>query len=221
MSGSTALPKRTLWDISQVISESSEGFPGDAPLRISWDVLATAEGGANVSHFSMSPHLGTHLDAPKHLDAQADDVSQIPLANLLGPCVVLFVEPYESNPRPITREELDVLKDFPGIARVLLKTRTVLPTYWSAAYRSVSADALAWLCERGITLLGLDTPGLDPAEDETLAGHHQLLEAGVYLLENLNLTSISEDGIYHLCALPLSIQGLEASPVRAILWRDA
>ena len=221
MSGSTALPKRTVWDISQVISESSEGFPGDAPLRISWDVLATAEGGANVSHFSMSPHLGTHLDAPKHLDVKAEDVSQIPLMHLVGPCVVLAVEPYESNPGPITREELEALQGFPNSARVLLKTRTEIPTHWSAAYRSVSTDALAWLSERGITLLGLDTPGLDPADDETLAGHHLLLETGVYLLENLNLTSISEDGIYHLCALPLAIQGLEASPVRAILWRDA
>jgi arylformamidase len=52
-----------------------------------------------------------------------------------------------------------------------------------------------------------------------LHNHHALAEAGIAIMESLDLASVDE-GKYHLAALPLKILGSDAAPVRAILWRE-
>ena len=54
---------------------------------------------------------------------------------------------------------------------------------------------------------------------EDLPAHRALLSRGVALLEDLALEAI-EEGTYQLVALPLRLDALDASPVRAILIRD-
>jgi arylformamidase len=46
--------------------------------------------------------------------------------------------------------------------------------------------------------------------------HHILLEAGVVILEGLNLSGV-ERGEYELICLPLKVAGGEAAPCRAVL----
>jgi arylformamidase len=46
--------------------------------------------------------------------------------------------------------------------------------------------------------------------------HHALLEAGIWIIEGLNLSNI-EPGIYELICLPLKIEGSDGAPSRAIL----
>mgnify|MGYP002348278125 FL=1 len=47
-------------------------------------------------------------------------------------------------------------------------------------------------------------------------GHLPLLEAGIIVLEGINLEEV-EPGEYQLIALPLKLGGREGAPVRAIL----
>ena len=67
-----------------------------------------------------------------------------------------------------------------------------------------------------MVLIGLDTPSIDPADSVLLPSHRVALQAGISLIENLDLTEV-EAGEYELIALPLKLEGVEASPVRAIL----
>jgi len=64
--------------------------------------------------------------------------------------------------------------------------------------------------------VGLDTPSVDPYDDATLACHQALARFGMVGLEGLVLHDVAP-GLYTLCALPLKIEGAEASPVRAVL----
>ena len=84
------------------------------------------------------------------------------------------------------------------------------------------ADALRGETKKkatGTILVGTDAPSIDPADAEDLPAHRALLSRGVALLEDLALEAI-EEGTYQLVALPLRLDALDASPVRAILIRD-
>ena len=75
---------------------------------------------------------------------------------------------------------------------------------------------MAWLAARGVRLIGLDTPSVDPASSKSLDSHQQLLRADLRVLENLLLDEVPA-GDYELLALPLKLAGACASPVRAVL----
>ena len=72
------------------------------------------------------------------------------------------------------------------------------------------------LADRGVKLVGIDTPSMDDATNKQLDGHRALYRGRVAILENLDLTGVPA-GDYELIALPLRIVGCDSSPVRAIL----
>ena len=64
--------------------------------------------------------------------------------------------------------------------------------------------------------MGIDTPSVDPATDKTLESHKAIFESDMAILEGIILAHV-DVGFYQLIALPLRIEGGDASPVRAIL----
>ena len=72
------------------------------------------------------------------------------------------------------------------------------------------------LLGRGLRLLGVDAPSVDPRTSKTLTVHHMLFSSNAYILENLDLRRVSP-GPYELIALPLKYMALDAAPVRAVL----
>ena len=68
----------------------------------------------------------------------------------------------------------------------------------------------------GIVLVGVDTPSLDPEQSKTMDAHKAVRRRGLAILEGLVLDGVPA-GVYELIALPLRLDGVDASPVRAIL----
>jgi arylformamidase len=64
--------------------------------------------------------------------------------------------------------------------------------------------------------VGIDTPSVDLFESKDLPAHKAILRHNMAILEGLVLKDVPE-GMYELIALPLSLAGFDASPVRAIL----
>ena len=83
----------------------------------------------------------------------------------------------------------------------------------------MGGSAAEWIASHGIILVGWDGPSVDPVDSEELPAHRILLESGVHLVENLNLSQV-EPGTYFLACLPLRLIGSDASPVRAVLIED-
>lgn len=100
--------------------------------------------------------------------------------------------------------------------RVLIKTGFKPSTKWTDMFAYLTEKATAHLIEQGVRLIGIDTPSIDWANDQKLQSHVLAIDANVLILENLDLNQ-TQAGDYELIALPLKIQGLEASPVRAVL----
>ncbi len=202
-----------MWDITPRLHEAFPVYPGDAPLRVRW--LAEPGGpGACVSVISLTPHDGAHVDAPMHLFPGAGDAASIDPGRLIGRA---WVHDLSRQKGALIGPEL--LRAIPeGETRVLLKTREGLPqaSVWSPDFRALSPEGAAWLAGRGPGVVGIDTPSVDPAGDDGLPAHRALLSRGVLILENLDLSTVPE-GAYELIALPLPLEGVEASPVRAVL----
>jgi arylformamidase len=217
---------RTVWDISPPIAPDTPVFPGDTPYSQQWTAQIGPGCPVNVSAITLSAHLGAHADAPLHYSAaDARPIGAVSLDPFLGPCRVIHVIDVDASgrgrPHMIIPDDLShgVSNDAPLPPlppRVLVRTYAKAPAVWDPHFAAFAPETIAWLASLGVTLVGIDTPSVDPADSKTLDSHQQLLRHDMRVLENLVLDDVAP-GDYELIALPLKLTGADASPVRAIL----
>ena len=206
----------TLYDISLTISEDFPTWPGDPPIKLK--MISQIDKGdlANVTHLSAPVHMGTHVDAPDHFLNNGNTVEDIPLDFLVGPVLVLEVP----SPEVITAGDLDALKIPEGTRRIIFKTSN--SEYWKGEkhtfqknFVALGSEAAARLVELGLNVVGVDYLSVAPY-NEPIPTHKILLEAGVLIIEGLDLSRVSA-GEYKLYCLPLKIAGSDGAPARVLL----
>ncbi|HTL98774.1 MAG TPA: cyclase family protein [Holophagaceae bacterium] len=199
-------------DISPLISPRLAVWPGDVPFSRSV-ALAMAEGAnLDLSSVTTTLHLGAHADAPSHYAAGAPGMDKVDLAPYFGPCQVMRVT--VNRGERILPHHLNAEIAAP---RLLFHTGTFPdPEAWTTDFASLSPELIEHLRARGVVLVGLDTPSVDPFESKALEAHQALARTGMRNLEGLVLDAVPE-GLYTLAALPLKLEGADASPVRAVL----
>jgi arylformamidase len=201
-----------LYDLSPTVRLDTPVWPGDTPFtaRLAWSIAQGAS--VNVSAIATTPHVGSHADAPFHTEPRGETIAEQPLDRYLGPCRVVRVPPLPLiEPRHI--EGLDLASP----RRLLFRSESVRDRrVFPERFTALSPELAALLGERGVLLVGIDTPSVDPFESKALEAHHALARGGVAILEGLVLDGVPE-GTYELIALPLKLAGLDASPVRAVL----
>ena len=201
-----------LWDISPPLSPSTPAFPGDTTYQQRWSAEIGPGCPVNVSAITLSPHLGAHADAPLHYGRNAAAIGEVDLDPFLGPCRVIHA--IDKGPL-ITRAHLEhAVKSLPP--RLLVRTCNQAPREWSDRFTAFAPDTIVWLASLGVTLIGIDSQSVDPADSKTLDSHQQLLAHDLRVLENLVLDEVPA-GDYELIALPLKMTMACASPVRAVL----
>ncbi|MDN4172353.1 cyclase family protein [Nocardioides sp. SOB77] len=107
--------------------------------------------------------------------------------------------------------------------------RTGRMGYWPDGSRvlgnppGLSLEAARWLTDQGISAIAADQEcvevGPSQHEDNWLPGHcHFLTEAGVPMIELVNLEELSRDGIGEFClvAAPIRLRGASGAPLRPI-----
>jgi arylformamidase len=80
----------------------------------------------------------------------------------------------------------------------------------------VSADAAEYLVECGVALVGVDYLSVGGFYNDGEATHRALLEAGILVVEGLDLTKVAP-GRYEFLWLPLPLTGSDGSPARALI----
>lgn len=201
-----------LYDISPAISPALAVWPGDTPP--SREVLQDLARGDTVSLSSLraTVHLGAHADAPSHYGLGAATIDERPLDLYLGECEVVRVA--AASDRQVTPGLLSRTASAP---RVLLATGTAPDSaVFNRDFAALAPELIDHLHERGVRLVGVDTPSVDPADSKTLPAHNRCLAHDMAILEGLRLADVPE-GRYELIALPLRLVGFDASPVRAVL----
>ncbi len=202
-----------LIDISPLVSSRIAVWPGDTPY--SRRDLCTIADGANLdlSTIETTVHVGAHADAPSHYRGGAAGIADRSLDLYYGDCDVIVVQGCRGRrvmPADLPRA--------PRAPRVLLCTGSFPdPDCWNADFAALSPELIAWLHDtHGVFLVGIDTPSVDPQHSKALESHQALADRDMAVLEGLVLTHVPE-GIYTLVALPLRLDGADASPVRAAL----
>ena len=211
-------------DISVPLAPWTPVWPGDPPLELEQITSISKGAGYNLTRISMSTHLGTHVDAPRHVLDQGNTVDQIPLDVLVGPATVVQVTARHSI-------EMRDLESCPLSPRVLFRTRNSdirqqgkvagpegKDGVLSSDYVALSEEAAAYLVASGVKLVGVDGPSVDLAENTSLPVHQILLGASLAVIEWLDLR-IVEPGEWTLCCLPLRLINGDGAPARAILMR--
>lgn len=206
-------------DITLGLSSSVASWPGDRPFNFRWTARMEDGTSVNLSEICMSPHVGTHIDAPLHFLADGMSVDQIPLEPLMGDCFVLDLGASPGSSSCIDVTELAASKtefseDSPN--RLLLNTHYQRHNPFNPQFRRPSLEAVHWLSEQGTLLLGTDAPSVDDYHSTTMDVHRYCHRHHLTILENLDLTAVSQ-GWYQLLALPLRVIGGEAAPARVIL----
>ena len=202
-------------DISQPLSPGIVVFPGDAAYAESWTFRLGPDCPVNVSRVAFSVHCGTHADAPLHYDRNGAAVGALSLEPFIGPCRVIDAR---GNGNLCMPEDVAAKLDR-APPRILLRLAHASdPKIWPTGFRALSPALIELLAARGVSLVGIDTPSVDPETSKDLPAHHAARKADMRILENLVLAHVVP-GDYELIALPLKFDNLDASPVRAVLRR--
>ncbi|MDH3286088.1 MAG: cyclase family protein [Acidobacteriota bacterium] len=201
-----------IYDISPPVSSRLPVWPGDTPP--SRDLLLDIARGDHLtlSTLRTTVHVGAHADAPSHYGDGAPAIDAQPLDLYVGRCQVIHVDAAKGS--RIAPGEIDGSIEEP---RVLLATGTYPdPLVFDEEFAALEPGLIGWLADRGVRLVGVDTPSVDTFHSKRLPAHHECLSRDVAILEGLVLTSVPS-GTYELIALPLRLVGFDASPVRAVL----
>src|SRR4051794_18724556 len=135
-------------------------------------------------------HCGTHVDAPRHFIPGGATIDQLSLEPFVGPATVIDF----TDARPL--QKMDVA-DFEGQLGDRRVERLIMRFDWSDHWGTlryyteqpyISEAAARWLVERGVKLLGMDTPQADSPKngrgsERDSPVHKVLLGAGMIKLE--------------------------------------
>jgi arylformamidase len=176
--------------------------------------------GCRLTQVQFGSHLATHMDAPLHFIPTGKTLELIPIDRLIGPCYV--VDLTACPPGNVSAYFLTQSNIPDDARRIILKTsntsRRLLSTNeFVQDFVGLSVDGAQWMLDRHVDLVGIDYISIGPSDVAiNTAVHRRLLGAEVVLVEGLDLSKVDQ-GWYTLICLPLNIQGVEGSPVRAVL----
>ncbi len=191
-------------------------WPGDP--EPTFERISEIEQGAevDVTLCRMTAHTGTHMDAPCHFLQGGYGIDRFPLEVGIGPARVISVA---TQSPAIGRAELEGKGILRG-ERILLKTRNSSRRWdnldFQRDFAAIDRSGAEFLAESGVVLIGVDYLSVGLFAGDGAETHKVLLRAGMWIVEGLNLTAVS-DGEYELICLPLRIQGADGSPARVVL----
>lgn len=182
-----------------------------------------------------SLHSGSHIDAPSHV-ADQDEIAvarpsgeQLPA--LLTRAVVLdFRAAIAAGAYELDEAHLDAAISRAGVepgAGDVVLVSTGWAERWTdaSAYAGPDADppglglaAARRLADAGVVAIGADTPTVEPRSTQHAVHRDVLSRSGVYLIENLDLGALCDDGHGQalFLGLPLQIVGATGSPLRCV-----
>ena len=223
----TVLKKYKIIDLTHTLEEEMPR-PQVPYGHIPWK--SHAKGDAfNTNMFLVFEHAGTHVDAPIHLGGvKGPSIDQIPPDQWMGPCMVLDMS-HKAENEEVSAEEILAWENKHG----KIETGSIALFYygweknWTTQHGvenqpylknnpGLSEKAAELLAERGVKLVGGDTPTIDSDANPTEPAHRVLLPRHILVLENAkNLGKLPPRGAYFI-GLPLKIKNGTGCPVRAI-----
>lgn len=178
----------------------------------------------SVNYISTLEHVGTHVDAPLHVDPDGVPVDQMPLEWCTGKAVCLDLR-HIPDLGLIDVADLEKAEQESGVTIdghiVLLCTglhERHFPRHEVVTQNpGLTAEATHWLADKGSRMHGVEGPSTDQAGNKEFPSHRVCRDRGIYHFEWLiNLEHLVGVGEFQLHAYPLKLRGGTGSPVRAV-----
>ena len=208
-----------LVDLSVALSSGMPVYPGDPEVTIE-PALTVADDGVNLLRVHMSSQVGTHVDAPYHVDDALPPLDALPLERFVGEATVVDLR--GMAPRaPIPAAAI----------RGGLREGTILlvATGWAALWGTddyhthpyLSPEAARVVVDAGVRTIGIDAMSVDPTPAEEFPAHRVLCGAHAVIVENLTgldvLLEAQEAGRrIEVFMLPIRLTAADGAPVRAV-----
>ena len=232
---------RKLVDLSMAVHNDMVTFPRvvrpSMAMYESWEQFAEKIGAARYGVKSLTAsymivtgdHIGTHVDALKHLRQVAPGPEGIPLEYCYGDGVVLdfrhlpkgagitvadmnaACEKIQYQIKP-----LDIVLIHTGAGKIQDSDK------YLTDHAGMTAEATHWLLDQGVKMTGIDAVTYDPPvwamfeRKQFWEAHRVMVEREYYHLENMtNLDLLPPHG-FTISVLPIKWVGTTAAPVRAV-----
>jgi kynurenine formamidase len=187
-----------------------------------------ATDGVNAQWLGTPTHVGTHVDAPRHMVDGGATIDEFPLSKFAGEGMVLDVA--RENPEPVTVADLEAAEEAASDGAVEFGDILVVRTGWGDRYGAAEyqrypwlADPVAeWLLDREIRLLAVDTPSPDrpremrPDDWDAYPVHRALLPEGIPIAEHLHVPASLAGRRPEIHAFPLRLRGGDGAPARVV-----
>ena len=186
-------------------------------------------------NYSASEHVGTHLDAPFHFAEGKWTTEQIPLAQTIGPGVIIDVRSKAAADRDYLLQVADVKNWERSYGRIPKAAIVLMYTGWgkywgdrklyfgtdkagdviNLHFPGFSKEAAEFLIkQRNVKAVGLDTPSIDHGPSKDFIAHRILGGANIPIFENVAALDRLPSRGATIYALPMKIKGGSGAPLR-------
>lgn len=178
-----------------------------------------------MEYMSMASQTGTYLETAAHAVAGRDTIEKVPLERAwMVPTVVIHTPKGERD--KVTLAEVRAALDRDRLT-IEKGDAVLIHTGWDREWRNperfldwcpyISQEAWFWIMDQEPSIMGADTPRADsPRDPQDFFG--RFFGTDILLLAPVvNLDQVRGPRKPRLVALPLSLAGACASPVRAVL----
>ena len=186
-------------------------------------------------NYSGSEHVGTHLDAPFHFAEGKWTTEKIPLAQTIGPGVIIDVRRGAEADRDYLLRVADLQAWEKRYGRIpkgaIVLMHSGWGKYWGDRKRYFGTDAPGdtenlhfpgfskeaaefLVKQRGVKAVGLDTPSIDYGPSRDFIAHQIFGGANVPIFENVAAVERLPPKGATIFAVPMKIKGGSGAPLR-------
>ncbi|CAG4945452.1 unnamed protein product [Colias eurytheme] len=186
-----------------------------------------------LNDFATSEHTGTHVDAPYHFNEHGQFVADIPLEKLIVPLIIADLSSIVNDDPNfvVQKHHLDYMinDNFGKPCLIVFKfgwSKFIndrnkylgLGANKTLNFPGLSGEVMEWITTsyKKVVGIGVDVSSVDPGSSKNFTAHKIAAAAGLYNIENVNLSrSIPEYGCTAL-VMPMKISKGTGGPVRFV-----
>ncbi|MBC3757034.1 cyclase family protein [Hyunsoonleella sp. SJ7] len=177
--------------------------------------------GWNASTLSFYSHVGTHMDAPFHFNVSNQTVDEIPVSDFIGRAYVI-------DAREVEPKGLIKVNHIPDEVRekFIEGDSLIIWTEWSKhagtqKYRDdlprISEGLAQWCIQHKVKMIAVEPPSVADVNNlDEVTKIHEILLAGVVIIEGITNIESLKSNCVKLIALPLKIKEGDGAPARVI-----
>ncbi len=197
-------------DLTHTFEDHMPAYPGDPEARL-YPSADLKSDGYNDFKIESGMHIGTHIDAPRHMTAEGSTICELNVNSLIAGGHLIDAR----NHNPIPAALIDLNQIQPGDIVLVLtgfEPKFGHPDYYQE-YPEFSLEFAHLLVKAKIAAVGMDTPSPD---GPPFPVHKALLSEHILIIENLtNLDKLLEVNRFRVLAVPLKLKA-DAAPARVI-----